>query len=102
MINFDLNTKYTIDFSTKFKKQLRKIIRQNKEIDKLLVVVNKLANKEPLDTNYQDHQLINNKLYKNCRECHITPDWLLVYRCEETKLILLLLATDSHSELFDK
>ncbi len=102
MIDFNLDTKYTIDFSTKFKKQLRKMIKQEKNINKLLIVINMLANKEPLDPKYKDHQLIDDKTYKNCRECHITPDWLLVYKYEEEHLVLILLATGSHSELFNK
>ena len=54
-----------------------------------------------LETKYKDHCLINNKLYKDCRECHIEPDWLFVYRYNRDELILLLVATGSHSELFD-
>lgn len=100
MIDFDLDTKYTIEFSNKFKKQLRKMIKQNKDIQKLLVVITLLADKKPLDSKYKDHQLIDDKTYKNCRECHITPDWLLVYKYEDDMLILVLFATGSHSEIF--
>ena len=48
-----------------------------------------LANKEPLDIKYKDHQLIDDKTYKNCRECHIEPDWLLIYKIDNGNLILL-------------
>ena len=102
MINFDLDTKYKINFSNKFKKQLRKMIKQNKNINKLFVVITMLANKETLNIEYRDHQLIDDKTYKNCRECHITPDWLLIYKYEDENLVLVLLATGSHSELFNK
>ena len=101
MISFDIDTKYKINFSSKFKKQLRKLIKQNKDITKLLVVITMLANKEPLDVKYRDHQLIDDKTYKDCRECHISPDWLLIYKYEEDNLVLVLFATGSHSELLN-
>ena len=61
-----------------------------------------LANKEPLDMKYKDHQLIDDKTYKNCRECHITTDWLLIYKYEDEILVLVLFATGRHSELLNK
>ena len=102
MIDFNLDTKYKIDFSSKFKKQLKKMIKQDKNINKLLLVITMLANKETLDVKYKDHQLIDDKTYKNCRECHITPDWLLIYQYNDNELLLLLNNTGSHSDLFDK
>ncbi len=100
MINFDLNTKYTIDFSSKFKKQVKKMAKQNKDLNKLFDVITMLANKETMDVKYRDHQLIDDKTYKNCRECQITLDWLLIYKYEDENLVLVLLSTGSHSELF--
>lgn len=102
MINFDLNTKYKIDFTSNFKRQLKKIIKQNKDINELLEVITKLANLESLDSKYRNHYLINNKTYKDCSECHIKPDWLLIYKYVDDKLVLVLFATGSHSELFNK
>ena len=64
-------------------------------------MIDKLAHFEVLDPKYRDHNLINDKYYKNCRECHITPDWLLIYRRDNEKLILILIDTGSHSELFN-
>lgn len=93
-------TKYKIDFSSKFKKQLKRLIKQNKDINKLLSIIVMLA-KEPLDIKYKDHQLIDDKTYKNCRECNITPDWLLIYKYEDNNLVLVLIATGSNSELFE-
>ena len=101
MINFDVNTKYTIDYTSNFKKQLKKIIKQNKNIDELLEVITKLANLEKLEPVYKNHSLINNKTFKDCCECHIKPDWLLVYKYIDDKLVLLLFATGSHSDLFN-
>lgn len=59
-----------------------------------------LENDIELDIKYRDHQLINSSRFYNCRECHIEPDWLLVYRKDNDKLILLLIETGSHSDLF--
>lgn len=94
------NTKYGVDVTSKFKRTYKKVKSQGKDISKLKKVVLKLANKELLDLKYRDHQLNNNQKYKNCRECHIEPDWLLVYRYNNEELILMLLETGSHSELF--
>lgn len=101
MINFDLDTKCKIDFTSNFKKQLKKMIKQNKDISELLEVITKLANQENLDPKYRNHNLINDKTYKDCSECHIRPDWLLIYKYVDDKLVLVLFATGSHSELFN-
>ena len=102
MINFDLNTKYKIDFTSNFKRQLKKVIKQNKNIQELLEVITKLANQEELDPKYRNHSLIDDKTYKNCNECHIRPDWLLIYKYDNNVLVIVLFATGSHSELFNK
>lgn len=100
MIDFDLKTKYTIDRTSEFKKQFKKVVKQGKNINKFLEVLEKLANGKKLENGYKDHRLINDKYYKNCRECHIEPDLLLIYQYQNTKLILLLIGIGSHSELF--
>ena len=100
MIDFDEKTKYKIEYTSKFKKQLKKLVKQEKKIIELKEVITKLANLEELDLKYKNHNLINNKIYNNCKECHIRPDWLLVYTYFDDKLILLLVETGSHSELF--
>lgn len=96
------NTKCEIKITSKFKSQFKKIARQRKNFDELKYVITKLANLEKLDKKYQNHQLINDKMYKNCYECHIRPDWLLIYKYENDNLLLVLFATGSHSELFLK
>lgn len=100
MTSFDIKVKYKIKFTSEFKKHYKKIKKQGKDIDKLKMVVAKLANKEELEEKYKNHMLTNSKHYKNCGECHIDPDWLLVYRYEEEELILLLITTGSHAEIF--
>ncbi len=92
--------KYEVIFSTKFKRQYKKIKRQNKDLDELFNVIDILSKKEKLPTKYKDHLLINDKYYKDCRECHISPDWLLIYQYQDERLVLLLIATGSHSDLF--
>ena len=77
---------YKVVLSSNFKKQYKKVGKQEKDLKKLKVVIDKLANKEVLDTKYRDHNLINDKYYKNCRECHIESDWLLVYQYEDDKI----------------
>ena len=68
------DTKYGVITSSRFNKQLKKIIKQGKSIEKLSIVVKKLANGERLEAKYNDHALSNNKYYRDCRECHIEPD----------------------------
>jgi len=79
-----------------FRKDYRKLRSSGKDLSKLAAVIDTLATGEPLAESYRDHALIGN--YLGCRECHISPDWLLIYQATETELILV--RTGSHSELF--
>ena len=90
--------KYSVDFTTQFKKDIKLAKKQGKDTDNIFEVVEKLANDEVLDAKYKDHCLTGD--YKDCRECHIEPDWLLIYKKYESELILMLIRTGSHSELF--
>ncbi len=92
--------KYEVKFTTQFKKDLKLAKKQNKDIEKLFEVVELLANGEKLDFKYKDHDLSGN--YKGTRECHIEPDWLLVYEYQNDVLVLMLYRLGSHSELFKK
>lgn len=93
-------TKYEVKYSNVFKKSLKKAVKQGKDIDKLISIVKRLADKEELELKYKNHNLVDNKYYKGCKECHIEPDWLLVYQYIDDELILLLLDTGSHSHVF--
>ena len=95
-------SKYDIEITSRFKKDYKKIRKQNKDINKLIEVLEVLANGEELDPKYKNHKLIDDKTFKNCNECHIESDWLLVYKIKDDELILLLLATGNHSNLFKK
>ena len=90
--------KYIVDFTTQFKKDIKLAKKQGKDTDKIFEVVEKLANDEVLEAKYKDHCLTGD--YKDCRECHIEPDWLLIYKKYESELILMLVRTGSHSNLF--
>ena len=72
--------------------------KRGKDLEKLKYVVNELANQRPLDEKYRDHELTGN--YRNFRECHIEPVWLLIYRIEKGELTLALVRTGTHSDLF--
>ncbi len=90
--------KYRIVQTGKFKKDLKAVIKRGYNIALLEVVVDILASGQELPVKYKDHALIGN--YKGCRECHITPDWLLIYEIDGDELILYLTRTGTHSDLF--
>ena len=92
--------KYEIILTSAFKKELKNIKKINKDLSKLTEIVNKLANDIELDIKNRDHRLVNNLRFQNCRECHIEPDWLLVYKKDNNNLFLFLIETGSHSDLF--
>lgn len=84
--------------SNAFKKDLKFAQKRGKNLEKLHSVINLLAHNEPLPAKYRDHLLTGR--YTGFRECHISPDWLLVYRYEVDELHLYLFRTGSHADLF--
>lgn len=92
--------KYTIKRTKEFRKNSKLMVKQGKDLEDLFTVVEILANGYELPEKYHDHGLIGN--FKRYRECHIEPDWLLIYKITETSLILTLTNTGSHSQLFKK
>ena len=91
---------YTIKKTTRFKKEFKLCIRRGNKIEKFCEVLNLLKNGLSLPSKYQDHSLQSSKLFKNCRELHIEPDWVLVYKYSKDNLILWLVGTGTHSDLF--
>lgn len=87
-----------IVLSNRFKKDLKNISKRNYNLDLLDEVVNTLAGQKPLPAKNMDHQLTGD--YIGFRECHIQPDWLLIYRIDGDDLILFLSRTGTHSDLF--
>ena len=90
--------RYEIKFTSQFKRDLKLAKRQNKNLEALFEVIDLLADGGTLEAKYRDHDLSGK--YKGTRECHIEPDWLLVYKKNKKELILLLIETGSHSDLF--
>lgn len=91
-------SEYRIVFTSHFKKDIKVAKRRGYDMRLIEKVVDALAAGEELEAKYKDHKLVGN--YAGCRECHITPDWLLIYeRCED-ELILYLTRTGTHSDVF--
>ena len=91
-------SKYNLVLTSLFKKDLKTVEKRGYDMQLLKNVIDTLAMGLPLDEKYKDHKLIGN--YQGCRECHITPDWLLIYEISEDELILYLTRTGTHSDLF--
>ena len=83
-------------FSNRFDKDLKRMLRRGKEAEKIKDVIRKLINEERLDKKYRDHPLRGN--YKSCRDCHIEPYWILIYRIYGNQIQFL--RTGSHLDLF--
>ena len=90
--------KYTVKPTAKFQRDLKRVQKRGYDISLLTDIIKKLADGEPLPEKNRDHSLSGE--YVNCRECHITPDWLLVYEIDNGELILYLTRTGTHSDLF--
>ena len=88
----------TIYYTSQFKRDYKKIKKQNKDLKKLKIIIKKLASGEKLEPKYRDHKLIGE--FKSYRDCHIEPDWLIIYK--KTSDIIIFERTGSHSELFTK
>ena len=87
-----------IVFSNRFRRDLKLLARRGMDFGLMEAVVEQLAQRQPLDAKYSDHALTGD--YVGFRECHIQPDWLLIYRIDNHELILFLSRTGSHSDLF--
>ena len=90
---------YILKYSKSFKKDLKRHVKHNLDaINELKKVLNFLISGKKLDNKYKNHSLKGQ--FKNCFECHIKPDVLLIYKIEKQELIILLLRVGSHSDLF--
>ncbi len=87
-----------IVLSNRFKKDLKLAKKRGCHIEELKKAVDTLANEKKLEDKYRDHELTGN--YRGFRECHIEPDWLLIYRVEKDEIELFLFRTGTHSDLF--
>jgi mRNA interferase YafQ len=89
---------YEIKYTSRFKSDLKNIQRRGYDIRLITAVIKALASCVPLAERFRDHALSG--VWSNHRECHITPDWLLIYKLENDILVLTLTRTGTHSDLF--
>ena len=88
--------KFPVRRTTQFKKDVKKLLKGGSDIEKLLFVVNELAEGRELAAKHQEHSLKGT--YKDKRDCHIEPDWILMYAIEDDELVLY--RTGTHANLF--
>ena len=86
-----------VHYSSKFKKDLKRTKRRGHNVSRLREIISRLAFEQALEPKYKDHTLIGN--YAGARECHLSTDWLLIYRYESPNK-LILMRTGTHSDLF--
>ena len=91
--------KYNIVITSSCKRDIKRANRQGKNIQLLFEIVDLLSDGQKLDPKYKDHKLAGK--YSGMRECHIEPDFLLIYEIKKEEIILYLARVGSHSELFD-
>lgn len=88
----------TIKYQSTFRKDYKRITKRGYDISLLEDVIKILSEGKTLPLQYKDHNLSGD--YSGCRECHITPDWLLIYEVSNKELVLYLMRTGTHSDLF--
>ena len=89
---------FTVKPTTRFHKDVKRAQRRGYDLNLLTAVIKQLAAGEPLPAKNRDHALSGD--YAGCRECHIAPDWLLIYEIDGQELFLYLTRTGTHSDLF--
>jgi len=94
-------SKYTADYTTKFRRNRRNLIKRGYDMSKLADTIDLLLTGKPMPPEYNDHRLKGN--YIGYRECHVAgeSDWLLIYKKQDDILILVLTATGAHVDLFE-
>ena len=88
----------TVRYTSQFKKDIKRAKKRRKDTEKLKAVIEILVEGKTLAARYKDHALVGN--YRGARDCHIEPDWLLIYKIDEEELVLV--RTGTHSDLFGK
>lgn len=92
--------KYAISFTAQFKRDLKLAKKQGKDLSRLFAVIETLASGGTLAAKHRDHALSG--AYHDVRECHVEPDWLLLYQRQERVLVLMLYRLGTHSDLFGR
>ena len=91
---------YAIKWTSTFKRSYKLAKKRGLPIDELKKIVDKLRTDTPLPAKFKDHELSGR--YVGLRECHIKPDWLLVWEQNDNEIVLLMLNTGTHSDIFNK
>jgi mRNA interferase YafQ len=89
----------TPSYTKRFHKDIKNMKKRGKNIEKIKFIITKLVNQDLLEPKYKDHKLIGN--YQNRRECHIEPDWLLIYKLIPEEDLIIFERTGTHSDLFN-
>lgn len=89
---------YSIKYSSRFDKSLKRCYKRGMDIEKLREVISMLERSGSVPAQYRPHRLSGD--YAGCWECHIKPDWLLIWKQNDTELVLLMVDTGTHSDLF--
>lgn len=89
---------YRLVATTRFKKDLKILSKRGYDLEVLASMIHLLASGERLPRKYKEHILVGN--YSKCHECHILPDWLLIYEIDEKESLIYLIRTGTHSDLF--
>lgn len=97
-MNENAKRKYTIAPTTQFRKDCKKAQKQSRKKELLQKVVDQIAQGKPLPEKHRDHELSG--IWTGYRECHIAPDWMLIYRLDTEVLAMTLARTGSHSDIF--
>ena len=90
----------TLETTTQFRRDYKRVKKRGYDLDLLKEVIDTLLSGKPLDPRHRDHPLTGSM--RDYRECHILPDWLLIYRIEANRLVLVANRTGTHSDLFDE
>ena len=90
----------TLETTSQFCRDYKRVKKRGYNLDLLENVIDTLLSEKPLDPKHRDHQLTGSM--RDYRECHILPDWLLIYRVEANRLVLVANRTGTHSDLFDE
>ncbi len=88
---------FQIRRTSAFKKDLKRLMKQGRDLSKLAAVVDAIADGKQLEERHRDHELVGNR--RGFRDCHIEPDWVLIYKLDKNVLVLTLTRTGTHAEL---
>ena len=89
----------SLEVTSQFRKDYKRVRKRGYDLQRIRLVIDQLLTEKPLDPQYRDHALTGN--FRGYRECHIQPNWLLIYRIENDRLVLVAHRTGTHADLLD-